>query len=115
MSQKTTARTRPRKIETSENPWEKGDLGRDVEHAAVAQVDATKIDRALDLVPVSIRLQRSLIQDYKDIAELNGLGYQTLMRQILTRFAEAEKKRLLREAASAQREMVREERKRKRA
>ena len=32
---------------------------------------------------------------------MNGLGYQTLMRQVLTRFADSEKKRILREVASA--------------
>jgi hypothetical protein len=34
------------------------------------------------------------------IASLSGLGYQTLMRQVLHRFADCEKKRLLREFAA---------------
>ncbi len=46
-------------------------------------------------------LQKSLIEDLKHIATLNGIGYQPLIRQILTRFADAEKKRILREAATA--------------
>ena len=39
-----------------------------------------------------------LIEDFKMIAALHGLGYQPLMRQTLRRFADAEKKRLLQEA-----------------
>ena len=51
----------------------------------------------MDLQSISIRLPRSLIQDFKLIANLNGLGYQTLMRQILKRFADAEIKQIVRE------------------
>jgi hypothetical protein len=45
------------------------------------------------------RVEKSLIEDLKAIARINGLGYQPLMRQILTRFAEAEKRQMLMERA----------------
>ena len=54
---------------------------------------------------ISIRLQKSLIEDFKLLADLHGLGYQPLMRQILTRFADSEKKRLLRKFAASQKRL----------
>jgi len=51
----------------------------------------------------SIRLSKALIEDFKFIADANGLKYQTLMRQTLARFAEAEKRQMQNKAASQQR------------
>lgn len=51
----------------------------------------------LALQPISIRLSKGLIQDLKDIAQLHGLGYQPLIKQILTRFVESEKRMLANE------------------
>lgn len=48
------------------------------------------INDALSLQPISIRLQKGLIENLKTIAELNGIGYQPLIRQALTRFVEGE-------------------------
>jgi hypothetical protein len=56
-----------------------------------------KINDALELHPISIRLNKSLIEDLKMIADLNGLGYQPLIRQVLTRFTDCEKKKILQE------------------
>ncbi|WP_140060940.1 hypothetical protein, partial [Vibrio parahaemolyticus] len=67
--------------------------------------DGEKLDDKLGLQMISIRLQKSLIEDLKDIAELNGIGYQPLMKQILKRFVDAEKKKILREMAIEQRNM----------
>lgn len=89
----------PDKIPDTEEAWETGELGRDATYAAVAETNDTEIDAAIDLQPISIRLNKSLIEDFKIIAGLNGLGYQTLMRQVLRRFADCEKKQILREMA----------------
>lgn len=88
------------KIPGTDEAWEEGKLGREEKHVKVAE-DGLKarVDEALGLQLISIRLQKSLIDDFKYIAELNSIGYQTLMRQILQRFADGEKNRLLREAA----------------
>ena len=93
------------KIENSDNAWEKGKLGRDEQFVRLSKdVNESAIDSALDLKLVSIRLQKSLIDDFKAIAKINnGIGYQTLMRQILTRFIEAEKKKLVGDYLAEQR------------
>lgn len=89
------------KIPGTDEAWESRALGADPSFVAVSpEVDDAEIDAALELQPISIRLPKSLIEDYKLIAQLNGLGYQPLMRQVLKRFADAEKKRILREAAA---------------
>ncbi len=76
------------KIPASDDAWDSGELGRDEEFTKVVDdVDDAVIDAALDLTPVSIRLQRSLIDNFKMIAKQHGIGYQPLMRQVLTRFA----------------------------
>lgn len=59
------------------------------------------IDDALDLQPISIRLQRDLLDNLKALAKLNGLGYQPLIRQVLTRWVDCELKHMLREKAAA--------------
>lgn len=88
-----------------EDLWDNGKLGTDANFAeplAVAEaVSEAAIDTTLELQPISIRLQKSLIEDFKLIAQLSGLGYQPLMRQVLTRFADSEKKRILREVAAS--------------
>ena len=95
-------------IPDSDEAWEDETLGADEAYVAPlddadAKLDIQGLDEALGLQPISIRLEKSLIEDFKAIATLNGLGYQTLMRQALKRFADCEKKRLLNEAAAAAR------------
>ena len=52
------------------------------------------IDDSVKLKMISIRLQNDLIDDLKAIAQLNGLGYQPLIKQVLTRFVVGEKKKI---------------------
>ena len=86
-----------RKIPDSDDAWDSGQLGRAAENARPAAEDIEKaIDTSLGLQLISIRLQKSLIEDFKAIASLNGIGYQPLMRQILKRFVDGEKKRIAR-------------------
>lgn len=88
-------------IPDTEEAWDSRKLGSTEEFAAAAPDDVqAMIDEHLDLQPISIRLEKSLIEDFKAIAAIRGLGYQPLMRQILKRFADCEKKQLLREAAA---------------
>lgn len=90
-----------KKIAGTDEAWDSGILGSDANHAQrLENPDETAIDTALELQPISIRLQKSLIEDFKLIAQLHGLGYQPLMRQVLARFADCEKKRILREVAT---------------
>ena len=90
------------KIIGTDDAWDSRALGADANFVQVAEdADEESIDRALELQPISIRLQKSLIEDFKLIGALGGIGYQPLMRQVLMRFADSEKKRILREVASA--------------
>lgn len=92
-------------IPDTEEAWESGQLGQDADYAERLPDEAdteAMIDEALGLQPISIRLEKSLIEDFKLIASLHGLGYQPLMRQALRRFADCEKKRILQEVAAAQ-------------
>ena len=85
--------------------WESGKLGRSEEFVRKSNNNGEMLDDKLGLQMISIRLQKSLIEDLKDIAEINGIGYQPLMKQILKRFVDAEKKKILREMAIEQRNM----------
>ena len=93
-----------KKITGSAEAWESGQLGADeafvsaLDPADQAAVD-TLVDDALALRPISIRLEDSLINAFKEIATVHGLGYQTLMRQALKRFADCENKRIVAEMA----------------
>lgn len=85
------------KIESTPDNWgPDGPLGNDAEHAVAATTDVSaEVDAALGLQAISIRLHKSLLDDLKLIANENGIGYQPLIRQVLTRFASAEIKRML--------------------
>lgn len=84
--------------------WDSGELGENADSAKVASAETTQaINDALGLQMISIRLPKSVIEDFKVIAQIEGIGYQPLMRTALVRFAECEAKRVMREYA-AQRE-----------
>lgn len=95
----------PNTIPGTEEAWENGELGKAAEFARPlpdedASKDMAQINESLGLQPISIRLEKSLVEDFKTIATINGLGYQTLMRQALKRFAECEMKRILGDLAA---------------
>jgi len=72
--------------------WENGTLGRSAEHAKPAPKEVEEaIDNALNLAPITIRLQKELVADLKKIAAKEGLGYQAYVRQILTKHVAATK------------------------
>jgi len=90
-----------------ECPWESGALGRDEAHVAVVDAKASReTDDATGLQMISIRLEKSLLRDLKEIASLHGIGYQPMIRDLLHRFATAEIKAILqqrlREVAQAE-------------
>ena len=86
------------KIPASDEAWDSGKLGTDHKYAEPIKEDIeSQIDEALELQLISIRLQKSLIEDFKAIAALRRIGYQPLMRQVLNRFVECEKKQILKE------------------
>ncbi len=92
------------KIASTPEHWEDRSLGADTKFSAKdsgadAEAVAKQVDEALGLKMISIRLPEQLIDDFKTIAAVSGgMGYQTLMRQVMKRFVNAELKRLAREA-----------------
>ena len=89
----------------SAEAWDSGELGEDMNSAKVASAETTRaINDALGLQMISIRLPKSVIEDFKVLAQIEGVGYQPLMRTALMRYAECESKRVMREYA-AQREL----------
>ena len=89
----------------SAEAWDSGELGEDMGSAKVASAETTRaINDALGLQMISIRLPKSVIEDFKVLAQIEGVGYQPLMRTALMRYAECESKRVMREYA-AQREL----------
>lgn len=72
----------------TEETWENGKLGASEEYTRKVSPTIEKaVDDALGLQIVSIRLQKKLIETFKEIAKIEGIGYQPLMRQVLTRYA----------------------------
>jgi len=82
------------KIRSTPEAWETGELGRDEEYVRKADVNESALDESLELQMISIRLQKSLIDDLKNFATLEGLGYQPLMKRVLQRYVDGEKKRI---------------------
>jgi predicted DNA binding CopG/RHH family protein len=108
------------KIEDTNEAWESGQLGRDAEFTValsgseLEQEHAT-IEDAFGLKAISIRLEKELIDDFKMIAQYNGMSYQPLMRQALHRFAQGELKKMAADAFNAQKEAQREAQQKKAA
>lgn len=78
--------------------WDARKLGRDEASVKRARKShEVALDDALGLQMISVRLQKQLIQDLKFIATAHGIGYQPLIRDILSRFVTHEKKQIMRE------------------
>lgn len=76
---------------TRSDPWEDRRLGADERFVRVApRAEEARVDAALGLQMISIRLPIRLIEQLKIIAQHNGIGYQPLMRRVLSRFAGGE-------------------------
>lgn len=76
--------------------WDNRELGASEEHAvAISAAQAAEIDDMMELQAISIRLQKSLLSNLKTIAAHHQIGYQPMVRDLLTRFAEAEMKKIL--------------------
>ncbi|MBG0698053.1 hypothetical protein I4P42_24240 [Enterobacter roggenkampii] len=76
--------------------WENREFGASEEHVQVASdADMAALNDALSLQAISIRLQKSLIEDLKMIAESYNIGYQPMVRDLLQRFVLAEKRQNL--------------------
>lgn len=80
-------------IPGTEEAWDTGQLGADEKYVRVASPEThQQVDEALGLQMISIRLPKGLIDTYKTLASFHEIGYQPLMRDALTRFANNELK-----------------------
>ena len=78
--------------------WDNRELGASEEHAEADNPSlAAEFDDMMELQAISIRLQKSLLNNLKTIAAHHQIGYQpmVMVRDLLTRFAEAEMKKIL--------------------
>lgn len=92
------------KIVDPDEAWDVREVGADEQFVEVAPDISRELDVALDLHPISIRLQKSLVDNLKALAHLHGLGYQPLIRQILTRWVDSELKQMVASRANAKSE-----------
>jgi hypothetical protein len=75
--------------------WENRQLGASEKHARRVSPDRERaVDDALGLQPITIRLQKELVDELKELAKSEGIGYQPYVRQILTRFVRDRRKKL---------------------
>jgi predicted DNA binding CopG/RHH family protein len=66
------------------------------EHTQFVSEDEEKeIDAALGLQPISLRLRKTLIEQFKAFAKLEGIGYQPMMRLVLTEYARQNEHKLV--------------------
>jgi len=89
-------------ISDTEKAWDERAFGADEKFVAVVdEAEAALIDEAAGVKLISIRMHKCMVDDFKMIAALNGgIGYQTLMKQILQRFIDSEKTRIFAELVS---------------
>jgi predicted DNA binding CopG/RHH family protein len=70
----------------SDEAWDKRELGASEAHVRKASSKREKaLDDRLGLQTISIRLQKSLIDNLKRLADDDGIGYQPYVRQVLMR------------------------------
>lgn len=91
-------------IPASDEAWDDETLGADANSMKVAdKATESAVDEASGTQLISIRMQKSMIDSFKAIAAANkGIGYQTLMKQILQRFIDGEMKRVWNEHIAEQ-------------
>lgn len=88
------------KIRGTTTNWENGKLGENPDFIVQSSAeDEALMDAALELKPISIRMPVTLIKQLKIISTFHGIGYQPLMRDILSRFAQVEILTILRQQA----------------
>jgi hypothetical protein len=61
----------------------------------VSDEEDKEIDTGLGLQMISLRLSKSLIEQFKELAKLEQIGYQPLMRQVLTVYAKQNEHKLV--------------------
>ncbi len=85
----------------SDEAWDNRELGASEGFVRKSSPEREKaLDDALCLQTISIRLQKSLIEELKRLAEEDGIGYQPYIRQVLKRHARREKAKNVKDVQS---------------
>lgn len=83
------------KFDKDNELWEAKKLGASAEHAVPASdEDQQSVDDATGLQLLSFRIQKSVIEQLKQLARLEGIGYQPLMRKIICTYVRENEHRL---------------------
>lgn len=97
--------------------WESRELGGSEEFSRASSMSkqlkealngGSDADANSSMQLISMRLPTALIDDLKKIGKEEGLGYQTLAREVLTRFVEAENRKLVNKLLSEVQQMEEE-------
>jgi predicted DNA binding CopG/RHH family protein len=96
-----------KKTKVAKQPWELLDQDLEQHSVAMDKSEADKVDEALELQMISIRLERGLLSNLKLIADHHGVGYQPLIRDLLNRFAQSELDSILHQLVEQQKEIQR--------
>ncbi|APJ03665.1 hypothetical protein [Silvanigrella aquatica] len=71
-----------------ESKWDNRELGAEEEFVKRASPEREKrINDSLGLHAISIRLPIEIIEQLKEFAREDGIGYQPLMRQVITKYS----------------------------
>lgn len=77
---------------------ESGEIELDETHVKRADITVeAEVEHSLGLQMISIRLQKRLIDELKFISTAHGIGYQPLIRDILSRFVAHEVKQIIKD------------------
>lgn len=75
--------------------WEAGKLGASKETTKVSDFSVEELQKSIQLQPISLRIQKDVLDDLKFIAKYHGINYQPLIKQVLKRFVDSEMNQIL--------------------
>jgi predicted DNA binding CopG/RHH family protein len=79
---------------TKDNAWDNRELGATEQFVRKASLEQEKaVDDKMALQIISIRLQKNLVDELKELAIEDGLGYQPYVRQVLSQHVRSEKRK----------------------
>ena len=82
--------------------WENDTLGNNRETAKLASFSMKDLQEAIGLQPISLRMQKDVLDNLKFIAKHYGIGYQPLIKQILKSFVDSEMDQILKREITLQ-------------
>lgn len=83
------------KFDKDNELWDSKKLGASAEHAVPVPPEFEKaLDEATGLQLLSFRIQKSIIEQLKQLSKLEGIGYQPLMRKVITKYVRENEHRL---------------------